>query len=152
MLRNKKGDIAVTVLTVLTLVFVILTLFLFNIRDKDMNIEIGRNFVIDEILSKEEIINFNIQNIVDMVSKDANSKENFINNFKVELGKYKDSNGRYFISELEQLEEQIVLENVVYENGKFSIDFNILVEKEVLKDGKRDVFISYEYKKTFINK
>lgn len=149
-MKSKKGgvSIAIVLLVILTLVLVISSLVLLSGRSKEVIEGLGRAFIVENIYSQKEVINFNIQNLVDMSAKEADSKEQFIDNFNTNLEKYKNANGDYIIPELIQLENQLDVNGVVLNNG-FEIPFDIKIETKDLENG---ISIEYSYKKTFINK
>ena len=94
-----------------------------------------------------EEINFNIQNIVDRSFENSNSKEEFIDNFKLELEKYV-IDGKFIIPELSQLESQLNSDSVVFSDKGVEVSFEIKVQDKV----GNEFLVDYKYTKTFINK
>jgi hypothetical protein len=113
------------------------------------------------VYSKEEIINFYIQNIVDKAALESVNdngeiiKAEFINNFKIELGRYK-INNKYAEDELFQIEQQINSQDIdnkiklqIIEGKKeILISFDVLI-KDKTKDDKQEIDISYYYSQEF---
>lgn len=141
---NKKAtmSISIVLLVLATLILSIFALFTFNLRDNEAREIVSYASYLEGIYAREEIINFYIQGIIDDI--EVKNKEEFISKFKQELGKYKDKQGDYLLSELSQVEEQIKEENIDIAEGKLKITFNIEIEKNT-----ENLDVAYAYKKSF---
>tara|TARA_Y100000310_G_scaffold339732_1_gene433360 strand:- start:612 stop:1067 length:456 start_codon:yes stop_codon:yes gene_type:complete len=121
---NKRADLAVTLLVLMTLVLTGASLFIFNSNTGKVKIEITDARFLDEIYLVENEINFYIQDMIEnSIEKDI-TEEKFIQKFQIELEKHKDKKGKYIIEELSQVKEKIN-ENrldVVIENNEVLIN------------------------------
>jgi len=90
-LKNKKAkmEISVLILVLTTLVLVIFSLFIFNIRSDNLRKQITTSSLIDEIYSSSKIFEFNVRHIGEQVVNEnkINSENDFINKFKSEFYK-----------------------------------------------------------------
>ncbi|MEM3074796.1 MAG: hypothetical protein QW727_02545 [Candidatus Pacearchaeota archaeon] len=150
--KSKRGGVSLSVilLVILTSSLVAFSLFLFQTKITKFESNIGKSLILENTYSSKEIINFNIQNIVDISAKESKSKEEFINHFKENLNKYKNVKGEYIIRELSQLENQLFIDKIVYDShlNKFEVQFEIKIETNNVENG---LFVDYIYTKTFIN-
>ena len=156
---NKKAGVPLSI--VLIVIFTILlfttSLVSFVLRDKNFERTIYSTSALDEVYSKEDVINFQIQNIVDNSFKGISSEQDFINNFKVQLNTLKNSDGAYLNPDLAQIESQLDASKVdiVKENNeikKVSISFDINLKKELVVRDKNVFNTEYKYVKTFESK
>jgi hypothetical protein len=90
-LKNKKAkmEISVLILVLTTLVLVIFSLFIFNIRSDNLRKQITTSSLIDEIYSSSKIFQFNVRHIAEQAANEnkINSENDFINKFKSEFYK-----------------------------------------------------------------
>ena len=146
-MRNKKADISVLLLVLMTLILVISALFIFNLNSKKTTAKIIEYNSLNDIYSREKEINFYINDIMERVGsridKNKNIKAEFIKNFKKELERYKNEDV-FYIKELEQLDSQLISNNVEYADKTIKINFNIHLEKRF-----ENIIIIYSYKKEF---
>ena len=146
-MRNKKADISVLLLVLMTLILVISALFIFNLNSKKTTAKIIEYNSLNDIYSREKEINFYINDIMERVGsridKNKNIKDEFIKNFKKELERYKNEDV-FYIKELEQLDSQLISNNVEYADKTIKINFNIHLEKRF-----ENIIIIYSYKKEF---
>jgi hypothetical protein len=167
-MRNKKGNVAVTFLVFMSVAVAGAALFIFinSSRGAEERILDGR--FIDNIYINESKVNFYIDNIIDAAvlktlseivkegstldSASADFQSNFKSKFKPifleELRKYKDEEGKYYASELSQVEDQASRDdfNAKVENGKVILGFKIMI---VIKEGDGKFSAFYVYTKTF---
>ena len=146
-MRNKKADISVLLLVLMTLILVISALFIFNLNSKKTTAKIIEYNSLNDIYSREKEINFYINDIMERVGsridKNKNIKAEFIKNFKKELERYKNEDV-FYIKELEQLDSQLIISNIEYADKTVKINFNIHLEKRF-----ENIIIIYSYKKEF---
>jgi len=149
MLNNKRGGVSISIvlLVIFTLVLVISSLTYFTTRSSGITKNLGNSFILERVNINVEEINFNIQNIVDRSFENSNSKEEFIDNFKLELEKYV-IDGKFIIPELSQLESQLNSDSVVFSDKGVEVSFEIKVQDKV----GNEFLVDYKYTKTFINK
>lgn len=144
---NKKADISVLLLVLMTLILVVSALFIFNLNSKKVEAKIIEYNSLNDIYSREKEINFYINDIMERIGsridKNINIKDEFIKNFKKELERYKNENV-FYIKELEQLESQLIVNNLEYADKTVKINFNIHLEKRF-----DNIIIIYSYKKEF---
>ena len=70
-------------------------------------------------------------------------KGKFIENYAEELSKYKDEDGKYYIENLMQVEEQLKEENIELSEEKLTFMLNL--ELKVGESYKEGIFITYNY-------
>jgi hypothetical protein len=147
-MKNKKANIAIVLLVLMTLVLAGATLFIFSINQGKIETKIQDYSFLNKIYLKENQMDFYINNILREVIKtfDVNEgKDKFIEKFKIELGKYKQEDGKYIIEELEKVNEQA--DALVFDNSNKKIILNL----DIMLDEKpnQNMNIVYAYKKTF---
>ncbi len=153
MLKNKKAgmEISVVLLVIATLVLSGFVLLTFYTKQKSMQEKIYATKFLEDIYSKEEIVNFYINNVLENSVKDFNKEDGevkLILNFKNELNKYK-INNNYIIPELAQIEKQVNEEHIKIEDNKATAEFQITLEDKVVENGKAIFSAVYTYDKKF---
>ena len=148
--KNKKADIAITMLVLMTLLLAGATLFIFEIYHGKVETNIQDYAFLNSVYLKENQMDFYINNVLDEVIKDFDintGKDKFIQEFKLELGKYKDKDGKYFIEELGKVEEQVQTDRFVFD----SVNKKIILNLDIRLDEKPNekVKVAYAYTKTF---
>jgi hypothetical protein len=145
---NKKAGTPIDIL-ILVLIAVGLSvgcLYIFYLNGNYVSAKISDSRFLDSVYVKENQINFYTEDIVDKSLIGINNKENpipeFIENLKIELGKYKTSKG-YVIPELAQLENQINNENIEFIDNEIKFSFNINLKQ----DFENKFSVNYNYKK-----
>ncbi len=118
---NKKGDISITLLVVMAVVVAGAASFIFLTDSGKLEQKVANARALDEIYSKEEVLDFYISEILDNI-KGITTKEDFVDKFRSEIGKYKD-NEKYVLEELANVRIQAGEARI--ENGKVIVDFNI---------------------------
>jgi hypothetical protein len=151
---NKKGgaEISVVILVLMTLLLVISSLFYFSIKENQASENLYSSTFLGPIYSKEVLINFYVQNLVDKSAVGVLTREQFINNFKENLANYKDSKGEFFLSEFNQIEGQLSEERVEINADFVSIIFDIHITNEIIKDEKSIALANYDYSRVFEGK
>lgn len=150
LLQDKKAGmpIAIMLLVVATLVLVIFTLYSFNVSKNKFGNSIYMTGFLDDVYSKEAMINFYIKSIVENIESPSSAGD-FASKFRQGLERYK-NNGEYIAPELKQVEEQAVSENVKNENGEYSITLSLKIEDNVKISGEELMSASYVYTKSFV--
>jgi hypothetical protein len=150
---GKKADhsIPIVILVLMTLVLTSSSLFIFYVHSGKVSATIMDSRILDDVYSKENKINFYLNDIFDKSVLKIGNRENpvpeFIASFKEELVKYKQNNS-YIMKEFEQIESQVNEQNILFDNQNLSINFNIKIDRSFA-----DKFvISYDYNKKFIRK
>jgi len=91
MIKNRKAkmEISVLLLVLTTLVLVIFSLFIFNIRSDSLKKDITTPSSVDEIYSSSKIFEFNVRHIAEQVTNTnkISNEGDFINKFKSEFSK-----------------------------------------------------------------
>lgn len=143
---GKKADVAITLLVLMTLALTLATLYMFNTHVNKVSSTIQDSRFLDKIYYNEEKINFYTNEIVEkaIASMKGKTKEEFIDNFKKELEKYK-KNETYIVDGLSQLDEQLNVNNVEISDKEVSISFNIKIDEKY----KEKFIVSYAYNKKF---
>ncbi|MFA7708311.1 MAG: hypothetical protein WCX73_05160 [Candidatus Pacearchaeota archaeon] len=146
---NKRADIAVTMLVLMTLVLAGTTLFILNLNKGNVETMIQDYALLNKAYLKENQMDFYINNVLDSVIKNFeinNGKDKFIEEFKKELGRYKE-NGEFILPELKSVEEQIQTNNFIFDSVNKKITFNLDIRID--EKPSSDVTIAYAYTKTF---
>lgn len=158
-MMNKKGGVPISValIVIFTILLFATSLVSFVLRDKNFDSTVYSTSALDDVYSREAVINFQIQNMVDNSFKGIKSKEDFINNFKVQLNSLKNSEGEYLNPDLSQIESQLAVDKVKIEKEndiikKVSIILDINLKKELFVKDKKVLDAEYNYAKTFESK
>ncbi|MFH1710873.1 MAG: hypothetical protein ABH840_01015 [Nanoarchaeota archaeon] len=149
---NKKGGMSMAILLLVfgTLILCTYTLYSFNTRSKTFDDTFVVSQAIGSVYSGEKEINFYVQSIINTIDNPSDEAD-FINKFSEELDKYK-VNGKLYPPELEQVKKQLIIENIVKDNGKFGIKLAILLSGSEKVDNVERYSVSYAYEKTFFIK
>lgn len=144
-MKNKRANIPITLLVLMSLVLTVYALYSFNTNTNKISTEIKDSRFLDYVYSRENEINFYVNNIVEKAAlKSSGDRSLFIDNFKKELLKYK-KNETFAPEELSQVEGQINNENVEINDKEVSVNLSVKIEKKF-----QDKFIiSYLYNKKF---
>lgn len=175
-MMNKRADISVMLIVLMTLALTIAALFAFLIANSNINEVIGTSNSVQEVYFRESLVNFYVQeilqnsydklnyqkslvqsgigsdvifgkSIINSLQTQEEIKAQFISNFKQELENYKDENGKYFASELEQLEKQA--DNTEILDDKISMTFEIDINDARSINDRDSVAVGYIYSKKF---
>jgi hypothetical protein len=157
--NNKKAmSISITLLVMFTLLIVFVTLAIFITKTKSLKQDLEVSGTLDSVYLNETMINYYVNDIIEKSVNDFNidsGKQVFIDNLKKELEKYKDSNGIYYVSELEQIEPQIKEENLGLTQGldgdirRVFLTLDLSLTKIEKKDSSQLMKIEYNYTKSF---
>lgn len=147
-MNNKKANITIPVLVLMTLVLAGATLLVFNINKGKIETNIGDYSLLNNVYLKESQLDFYINEVLDNVIKNFNineGKDKFIEKFKAELEKYKQEDGTYILGELERIKEQA--DEIIFD----SADRKIILNLDIRIDEKpnQNMNIAYAYAKTF---
>lgn len=147
-MKNKKADVAITLLVLMTLVLAGATLFIFNIHKGKIETNIENYVFLNTVYLKENQMDFYINNILDNIIKNfdvSEGRDKFIEKFKIELERYKQTGGGYIIKELEEVNKQV--DDLIFDdiNKKIILNLDIKLDEEPNQNMK----IAYAYKKTF---
>lgn len=165
LMRNKKADLAVTLLIFMAVALATATIFIFINSSGKIEAEITDARFLDKIYAKEEILNFYINEIMENTIKttkesagfESNFEKDFPTNFLGELEKYK-INGKFILEELQQVQAQVYENSNVFifekdaENAekvkKVTAEFQITLEDNVAEE--KELFSAvYIYTKKF---
>ncbi len=139
---KKAMTLSIVFLVLATLVLTSFSLFIFYQREKSIQEEIYITRFLDELYIKEEQINFYLNEIMKNAAANSKNEEEFINNFKSELEKYKSVE-----PELSQIESQ--LNNIEVLDKEAKAEFKIVLEENFIKKGKVIFSAVYTYKEKF---
>ena len=148
--KNKKANIAVTLLVLMTVVLAGAILFIFYDNLKGIGIKITDSRYIDKIYVQENNIDFYTDLLMGQaiigIDKEGDVETQFIDNFKKELDKYKDEKGEYLIEEFKKIEIFIKDKYVeVDESNKISLS----MDARLSSDFKNRIYSSYSYSRIF---
>jgi len=124
--KNKKAkmELSIVFLVVATLFLVGLSLFVFLIRAEGFQRQVDDYKALEEVYRRVELLDYYLDEIMDNVSEGASNAE-----FNEELEKYK-SDGKYFIKELEDVEDK---------------NFEIVFREDIIKKGEKVGEVIYPY-------
>jgi hypothetical protein len=166
-MNKKGGPIAVAILVFFTLFILMTTLFYVSAKKNPLDQSLQETNFIDFIYSREDVVNFYVQDLVDRSLKNSKSEEEFISelNRLVELYKYPPLSETYVVEEFETLQPQFNLDNLeVKKTPEGEIEFFNLtldIELELYRKFNLDLSplhkssyysVEYKYKKSFIGK
>jgi len=146
-MTNKKANITIPVLVLMTLMLAGATLLIFNINQGKIETNIGDYSLLNSVYLKENQMDFYINDILNEVIKifDVNEgKDKFIEKFKIELEKYKQADGSYIVKELGKVNEQA--DNLIFDSANKKIILNLDIR---IDETNQDMNIAYAYTKTF---
>lgn len=139
--KKKAMSISIVLLVLATLVLSSFALFTFYTREKKIQEEIHITRFLENIYSREEQINFYINEAMENAAAKSQDENEFIDTFRQELNKYKD--GGFIIPELGQIEAQI---DDAVEVG----EENATAEFQITLEEKGEIFsASYTYTEKF---
>ncbi|MFA5258701.1 MAG: hypothetical protein WC979_05190 [Candidatus Pacearchaeota archaeon] len=147
---NKKADLSVLLLVFMAVFLSGFALYMFNVNSNTIKTEIKDSRYLDDIYVLENNLDFYINEIMDQAVIDFrydSGSGKFVERFNEELQKY-NSNGVFVLSELNQINLQVINDNVELNPGSVSINFNIKLEK-VYSDKFN---VTYNYNKKFSRK
>jgi hypothetical protein len=143
--KDKKADISILLLVLMTLVLAVSVLAMFYSNTSNSGAQIKDSRFLDLVYSNEMKTNFYINEIMDKSIVDIKGdKLKFIENFRNELLKYNVS-GEFIVPELSQLEPQLNENNIRLNDGIIFIKFSVKIDKN-FNDG---AMVSYLYVKEF---
>lgn len=142
---NKKGDIAILALVMLSVILLGSTLFVFYTNSAKISSEINDARMLNAIYIKEQQIDFYVNEAVDRSFKKSFDENSFLLEFKNNLRFY-DKNDILVREELLKIAEEVNENNIEY--GK-ELVLNIKTEI-VVKE--KDMIVSYNYDKGFVRK
>jgi hypothetical protein len=150
---SKKATMspAIVLLCVITLVLFFYSLFIFHGVNKKSEENIKVSIELEELYKKEIMLNFLIQKMVDESARNSLDKKEFIHNLVFELNKYQSELGVFlYNSDLEQIQNQLILDNVIVEEGKFGISLFITLRYFVEDNYRKTFDSSYSYRRIFL--
>jgi len=143
---NKRADISVSLLVLMTIVLLISSIFIFITNINKVGAEVIDVKFIDEVYVRENEIDFYVNEAMTRAVKNFDQgygKQDFIVQFKKELENYK-VDGEYVLKELGDVEKQITENNIKIEDNKVSI--NLIIK---IIDDTGEFSIAYSYQKEF---
>lgn len=143
-MKNKKGNVPVTLLVLMSILLAAAALFIFITSGK-IDGGVADAGILNKIYLDEGEISFYILNIMESAVRESKGSENFEGefetNFLKELAKYK-KDGKYIFQEFSKVEEQVGGARV--EGNKVVMRFRFEVERE-----ENSVHIIHTYDKEF---
>ena len=155
MIKYKKGSpLSITILVILVVALFTTSLVYFNLKSSGSVMDVASNLALSKLYEKQGMIDFYIQEIVSKSAFGVKSKEEFIINFRTNLGNYKKPDGGYFVSELSQIEGQ--LDKTEFEDRdnkitKVILNLEIEIKEDFTSSGEELFSASYKYNKIFIS-
>ncbi|MBS3066210.1 hypothetical protein J4205_00145 [Candidatus Pacearchaeota archaeon] len=118
MRSNKSQSLANFLLVFLTLVIVTTSLFYISIKENNYGKNFNSPYALDSVYSREGIINFYLQDILDHSAVSIKDKQDLINNINSIALKYEknDENVAIVLRSIENLKEEDI--ELVENNGK----------------------------------
>lgn len=142
--KNKKSmTLSIVLLVMATLVLVITALAVFSYRDAKISESILSGTGAEKVYVQAEILNFYLRTI----SKNIESEENPVLDFKKEFYEYRLQDGKFIFPELAQIEPQINSEHIQVKNKEVSVNFAVSIEQAFEKG-----YASYNYTFNFNKK
>lgn len=148
MRSNKSQSLANFLLVFLTLVIVTTSLFYISIKENNYGKNFNSPYALDSVYSREGIINFYLQDILDHSAVSIKDKQDLINNINSIALKYEknDENVAIVLRSIENLKEEDI--ELVENNGKIeSANAKFNVEIYYADDSLNS--IKYVYTKNF---
>ena len=148
MRSNKSQSLANFLLVFLTLVIVTTSLFYISIKENNYGKNFNSPYALDSVYSREGIINFYLQDILDHSAVSIKDKQDLINNINSIALKYEKNDGNVAIvlRSIENLKEEDI--ELVENNGKIeSANAKFNVEIYYADDSLNS--INYVYTKNF---
>jgi len=148
MRSNKSQSLANFLLVFLTLVIVTTSLFYISIKENNYGKNFNSPYALDSVYSREGIINFYLQDILDHSAVSIKDKQDLINNINSIALKYEknDENVAIVLRSIENLKEEDI--ELVENNGKIeSANAKFNVEIYYADDSLNS--INYVYTKNF---
>ena len=148
MRSNKSQSLANFLLVFLTLVIVTTSLFYISIKENNYGKNFNSPYALDSVYSREGIINFYLQDILDHSAVSIKDKQDLINNINSIALKYEknDENVAIVLRSIENLTEEDI--ELVENNGKIeSANAKFNVEIYYADDSLNS--INYVYTKNF---
>lgn len=156
-LRDKKAGtpLSIILLVLLTICLILLTLYTFNSRQKDIKEVMNLPSQLDKVYTQEIEMNYYLQTAFDKACSNfsiSDGKEKFADIFKNELNKLKLSNGKYLIEDIGQFEGVTASDIEIndFESGKkLVLNLNGKIYYDKTESRINLINIEYSYFKKF---
>jgi hypothetical protein len=148
-MRSKKAQsLANFLLVFLTLVIVTTSLFYISIKENNYGKNFNSPYALDSVYSREGIINFYLQDIVNYASINIKDKQELMSNLRLISLKYEESdeNVAVVLKSIENLKEEDI--ELVENNGKIE-SANVKFNVEIYYADDSLNSIKYVYTKNF---
>lgn len=140
---NKKGDVAILALVILSVILFSISLYIFNVNSNKVIGNINDARFLNNIYLKEQQIDFYVNEAIDRSLKKSFDENSFILEFKNNL-KFYDKNDVLVREELLRIAEEIN-ENKV----EFGEELVLNIKTEIVVKEK-NIIVSYNYDKKFV--
>ncbi|MEK6914318.1 MAG: hypothetical protein AABW83_01585 [Nanoarchaeota archaeon] len=140
---NKKGDVSILALVILSVILFSVTLYIFNVNSSKVINEINDARFLNNIYLKEQYIDFYVNEAIDKSLVKSLDKNSFILEFKNNLKLY-DKDDILVRKDLLKIAEEIKDENVQYDE---KLILNVKVQ---IVEKNRKIIASYNYDKQFV--
>lgn len=150
MMKNRKAQsLANFLLVFLTLVIVTTSLFYISIKENNYGKNFNSPYALDFVYSREGIINFYLQDIVNHASIDIKDKQELMSNLRLITLKYEqsDENVAIVLKSIQNLKEEDI--ELVENNGKIE-STNVKFNVEIYYADDSLNSIKYVYTKNFV--
>lgn len=140
---NKRGDISVLLLVLMTIVLTGAALFIFNTNTGSVGTEIINSRFLDKIYFKEDKIDFYVNEAIEssLFGFDRSEKD-FVSKFKKEIDNYSETD---VWNELEKIKNNFNEENVEISGNEVTVKISVKID-ENLED---KLIVSHLYEKSF---
>ncbi|MBU0907281.1 MAG: hypothetical protein KKD18_03925 [Nanoarchaeota archaeon] len=151
---HKKANTPLAILLLVIGFFLVLGFawFAFLTRSGELQLYIDSNHLLESMYAKESQINIYINSLVQISAKDAaastEKEKAFVTRFRQELEKSK-IQGKYFMPQLEYIDQQLSEDNVKIQNDILSIPFKIKIDGAIKDESYEIMSAEYIYEKEF---
>lgn len=144
-LMNKRGDVAILALVILSVILLGSTLFVFYNNSSKISSEINDARFLNVIYLKEQQIDFYINEAIDRSLKKSFDENSFLLEFKKNI-KFYDKDNILVREELLRIAEEVNENNAEY--GK-ELVLNVKIQ---VVAREKDMIVTYDYDKKFVRK
>jgi len=155
LIKYKKGkmELAVTILVLTTLVLTIFALYTFHTRGSTIRETLYLSNFLENLYAREDLINFHVNEMLEQsiikFNKSQDTTEQIINNFTLQLEKYKENSN--IPEDLEKVEAQINENPDIFtlEEDKITLELTLSLNATETANKEKIAFANYTYTKKF---